>query len=300
MYLIFRNKSCCGNFEYEQKWKEKFIQFIDSLIKMGINNFTVSIPYIVELLNQNYTDLKITISTINRIDNIRLVYFWEQMNIKKIIFDNTINRDFKLLSEIRKSTNLELEIIVNEICLFNCPYRNYHFNLLSHNTLNYNNFKPRSFEKYVNYKCNNAFLSDFSEFFKSPWIRPEDIPVYIKKGINFFKIIGRECSLEYIIKILDAYINNYWKGNLCEIFPIQLVEKIKKKFEIENTPLFFVDNQKLKNFLKFFLENRCGMNCQQCSYCIETMNNALTFQNYNAIQYMKREIEKEILRCIKV
>jgi len=50
------------------------------------------------------------------------------MGVEEIIIDEHINREFKTLEAIRKAVRCNLELIVNNICLWQCPYNYEHVN----------------------------------------------------------------------------------------------------------------------------------------------------------------------------
>lgn len=131
-YLL--NSSCMGNIEFNRKGHEEILKFVEKLINLGADTITIFNPFLIELVKTQFPDLEIEASTILNIDSVQEALFYEQLGVDRIILGEDINRDFEMLKKIRKAVNCKLEILANTRCLFQCPYRMYHFNLSSVST----------------------------------------------------------------------------------------------------------------------------------------------------------------------
>jgi len=60
--------------------------------------------------------------------------FFQEIGADAITLDTNINRDFDILSGIKEVSDCEQRLLVNEACLYKCPFRYSHFNLFSHMT----------------------------------------------------------------------------------------------------------------------------------------------------------------------
>jgi len=269
-YLL--NASCCGNLEYDAEWRKEFIDFVEYLTKIGVESFTVAIPYLLELIKSEF-DVKVVVSVIARVNNVRMAEFWQKLGADAIFLDNSVNRNFKVLKAIREAVNIELGLIVNECCLLHCPMKSYHFNIVSHSS----QLNSRDYVNYPIYRCTLTILNDIAEYIKSPWIRPEDLKYY--DCVDRFKIVGREKSVEFVFRCLDAYVKGSWSGNLLDIIPTMIKLPI------------YIDNTKLNGFLKWFLDGKCDENCSSCGYCSRVAREVISYDE-SELRLYKDKLEK--------
>jgi hypothetical protein len=87
-----------------------------------------------------------------------------------------VNRHFDVLEAIRDAVDCELKLLVNEGCLYRCPFRYAHFNFFSH--VNGPPPRPNVQDDYYYHKCLTMRINDPSQILKSPFIRPEDLKEY--------------------------------------------------------------------------------------------------------------------------
>lgn len=119
---------------------------------------------------------------------------------------------------------------------------------------------------------NNCILNRIlhpEEFFKSCWIRPEDLKYYSDLGIDNFKISGRSKSPEWTKNCLLSYINGGYDGNIMEIFGTTPPNFSSSKY------LFYIDNKSLQPFMDHHPMNCYDNNCHECGYCEETAINLI-------------------------
>ncbi|GAI39936.1 unnamed protein product, partial [marine sediment metagenome] len=123
---------------------------------------------------------------------------FESLGADSITLDAHINRDFKLLKAIKSAVKCELSVLMNNLCLYQCPYEYYHYNTLGHSSQSYNLLNGFPMD-YCVLRCTIDRLCDTSQIIKARWIRPEDIHVYEEIGIDVFKISGRSMPTESIL-----------------------------------------------------------------------------------------------------
>lgn len=93
--------------------------------------------------------------------------------------------------EYFRSTGYKIKYIVNESCVFGCPYRIEHAIDVSVGIKNNNR---------------NCHHNDISNFLRSTFVLPRWLPK-LDKFTDIYKISGRMSNLNFIKKTLDAYIN---------------------------------------------------------------------------------------------
>ena len=66
-------------------------------------------------------------------------------------------------------------------------------------------------------RCSQSFLSEPMEFLRSPFIRPEDVSVYRKTGINVIKLSDRTEATGFLLRTARAYAGERYDGNLFDL-----------------------------------------------------------------------------------
>lgn len=283
-YLL--NSPCLGNLEYTYSGKRKILEFVKSLIDSGVRRFTVTIPYLIELLKEKFPFLKITTSVISEIDSVEKAIFYNRIGADRITTSFFINRNFPLLKEIKKKIDGEVEILLNDACILNCPLRNFHYCFVGHATSESFDISELSIKGKDDpfwERCYYLRLKNPEEFIKSPWIRPEDVKEY-EEFVDYFKISGRELSEKFLIKRAEAYLSGSYQGNLNEItnfFDFQF--PCEEKLEI------VIENSSLEGFIEFFKNNKinCHKGCENCSYCKEVAKKVIKIDEKLREKYIK-------------
>jgi collagenase-like PrtC family protease len=286
-YLL--NAPCLGNLQYSRKGYGELIELLEWIDASGADSVTIGIPYLIDLVRKRFPRLKVKVSTTARVNTIRKALQYEAMGVEEIIVDEHINREFKTLEAIRKAVTCNLELIVNNICLWQCPYNYEHVNHDGHASRK-GEEEDYCYLQYPGYLCLYRKLTDPVELLKSPWIRPEDIPHYEAIGYEHFKITERFKKTSLLLEHVKAYENRRYEGNLLDLFtlprkgaftPIHLeyfikpqhvnilkISELEKVFDLEVRELIQMDNRKLDGFIEFFKKNDCNQTtCSACRYC---------------------------------
>lgn len=289
-YLL--NAPCLGNLQYSRKGFKQLTDLIEWVEEAGADAVTVGIPYLVDLVRKRFPRLKIKVSTIARVNTVRKALQYEDMGVEEIIIDEHINREFKNLEAIRKAVKCNLELIVNNICLWQCPYNFEHVNHDGHASRE-GEEEAYCYLQYPGYLCLYRKLTDPVELLKSPWIRPEDLSHYETIGYDHFKITERFKRTPLLLEHVRAYENRRYDGNVLDLFtlprkgaftPLHLeyfikpehidilkVSELGKVFDLEVRDLIQMDNRKLDGFIEHFKTKDCNeTSCSSCRYC-ETM-----------------------------
>ena len=194
-YLL--NAPPLQNIEYTQKGKNKIYKFLNNLIDIKIDSFTISIPYLAQFIKKHFSNVKVVVSVIADVDNLNKVKQWENIGVDHITLATDLNRDFNTLRTIRKKSSVKLKLLVNEGCLLSCIIRNYHHNIASISSSNRHNAIANIID-YCTITCRSSYFADISNFIRAPWIRPEDVHYYRNIGIDYFKIIGRDSTVPIV------------------------------------------------------------------------------------------------------
>jgi len=297
-YLL--NATCLCNKEYTISGQRRIRSLLDWLLKIKVDAVTVSIPYLAQLIKKEYPQFKIHISVSAGVDCLRKARYWQELGADCITLQSTsLNRDFASLKNIRKNVNCKLALIVNESCLYKCPVQYYHYTSSSHASQS-GFFSGASCVDYCILSCKRMRIKEPLNVIRSAWIRPEDLHYYEELGIDYFKIVDRSKDTNFLLNVVNAYINRSYKGNLADLFPLTSrssslrgikkymrylqcvlhpftvnLFKIRKVFE--NLYLdIYLDNKALDGFLDFFVQGKCKQGiCEECGYCKEVSERAV-------------------------
>lgn len=178
--------------------------------------------------------------------NVRSALYYEELGADIIVPSVSINHDLKEL--ILMKDNLQhatLKILVNEVCLGNCPYRRFHHAHLS-------KANHRNYDIDYTSSCTKKYLDNPYLFLTNNVIRPEDLKLY--EGIcDNFKLVGRTIEDDILVNMIKAYGNEYYDGNLLDI----LDNRFQRVINIPNNKLNELIYKKMK----------CDKNCAKCGYC---------------------------------
>ncbi len=253
---LLLNSSCEGTEGYEPKNVRNLNGFIKEMHgKHGLKSLTIGDPFFIQKVKENVGRIKITVSVHSYIDSVQRAMFFEKMGADVLTLNRDINRDMKLLEEIKRAVNCGLRLLVNEGCLFKCPQKIFHDNWLSYSSrelMSIERVRTRGMKTdFFTRWCRGVYKSDLPQILKSPWIRPEDLRKY-EKITDFFKITDGQYPTSLIIKIVKAYLNEFYNGNFTDLFPPrQLSIKIR--------------NEDLKGFFEKVIA--CDKTCSKCHYC---------------------------------
>jgi collagenase-like PrtC family protease len=208
------NASCLGNREWSRGWQRRLAKFAGWLVEIGVRTVTVSTPYLLERIKRLQPGLQVRVGIYAQVDTPRRARFWEELGADSIVLESfSINRDFARLAAIRKAVRCDLHLVVNHICLPNCPIQPYHQSGCSHSSAE----PGRLFVDYCFLRCSRRRLLDPASFVRSQWIRPEDLHVYEAMGFQHFKLLERDIPSGELIKRVRAYAERRWDGNLAEL-----------------------------------------------------------------------------------
>jgi collagenase-like PrtC family protease len=278
------NAPSMSNMEWDENTHQELLMHLDWISNIGADSVTVTMPYLVELIKRQFPRLKVRVSTIAHVNSVARAKSVESLGADSITLDINVNRDFTLLQAIRNAVSCELTVLMNNLCLYQCPYEYYHHDGLGHASQSYNPLNGY----YVDYcvlRCTLDRLCDISQIIKCRWVRPEDIHVYEEIGMDMFKISGRSMPSERIVHAATAYSSRHYEGNLYDILNI-----ITPKTGFINSalpgvqnngngslPKFYIDNQALEGFMDFFRKQNCPSGCGQCNYCQRVADKVIQF-----------------------
>ena len=287
------NAPSMGNMEWDENIHRELLEHLRWITSIGVDSVTVAIPYLIELIKRQFPHLEVRVSTIAHVSSVARAKLFESLGADSITLDFHINRDFTVLKAIRNAVNCELTVLLNNLCLYQCPYEYYHHDSLGHASQKYNPLSGH----YVDYcvlRCTLDRLYDISQIIKCRWVRPEDVHVYEEIGIDMVKISGRSMSTERILNAATAYSSRHYQGNLYDILNV-MTPKIDfsdsalpgvQNNVIGPPPKFYIDNQALEGFIDFFKKQNCLSGCGHCDYCQRIASEVVQFDREEVDEYI--------------
>lgn len=300
-YLL--NATCLGNREWTIHGHRAIRRLLDWLAVVGIDKITVAIPYVLQLIKKQYPGFKVCVSTSARVNTLERAKYWEELGADVITLDSVdVNRNFRLISQIRKELKCGLQLIANVNCLYNCSLRNYHCATLSHASQTVDACRG-FFVDYSYLMCSYHRIKNPVNIIRADWIRPEDIYIYENMGIDRIKLVDRNMPIDTICLVVNAYIDRRYDGNLLDLFPTPqkslmhhkfgFLHKLKYFFRpLSINPfrmykakelffdIFYIDNRLLNGYIDYFIKSDCTLkSCQECNYCQSWADRVIKFDH---------------------
>ncbi|TFF97524.1 MAG: hypothetical protein EU541_08115, partial [Promethearchaeota archaeon] len=277
-------------------------------------------PYLAKFAKTYHPKLKLKVSVISEVNSLSRALKWQEIIGEDGVLTLSImlTRNFPLLKEIVSSVNCDIEVLTNDCCLNECPFRFFHYNECSHASQDHDVLEAY-YNDWSSMACQNQKAFHPEQLIMCKWIHPSDIDKYIDIGIDYFKISGRRYATEWLARVLDAYHKKSYNDNMGKILngysfvadPLELAggqfsEYASKQEKVGGYPddagimLSIPDfNAKLEaSNLETLLENmpfdgaKCAENCGvSCTYCYNFVNkaynipseeNAELYKNYMA------------------
>jgi collagenase-like PrtC family protease len=260
---LLLNSICEGSDWYSADVLRSTMQYLERVhLQHHVEAITIANPLYIREVRRRFPNLEICASVLGDIDCVQKALIFRRAGANVITPHIDINRDLPLLKKIKEATQTEIKLMVNEGCLFQCAFRKFHFNYISHKSRNPDSAKGvRAEDNVFSLNCIQQSKSDPSQIFKSSWIRPEDARKY-GEITHYFKLVGRTSSKSMIIRALEAYLGESWDGDLLELMAGNL-------YSLAMSHLMHLDNKSLDAIGFFKAVTSCNKECMDCTYCSE-------------------------------
>lgn len=255
------NANTLANREFNNADKKKILIFIKKLYDAGVRRFTISLPSIISLINNNFKDVEVVLSVVNNITNeYQLKEFLEAGKVIRAYVGEEMNRRPRKLKEIVSSTEVPIATIVNPFCIFQCAYRYHHYNFMSFRDKN----DKIDVIEYYGARCGQTKVNNPDEVIKIPWVRPSDIDRYIDMGVRWFKIAGREMikADADIPKAVEIYMSKKYEGDLMDV-----INNFSNK---HYNMIFSLDSKSMDPYFDYIFNKSVDCSrelCQKCGMC---------------------------------
>jgi len=231
-----------------------YLKFLFDNYSLG--SITTSDYLLAGMIKKAIPKLKIEASCMANIKDVRIANYWVDLGTDVIVIHPDKNKDIKYIRDLAHYfPNIKLKMIVNELCIPNCPMRQGHSNLEGHGN---------SGESYHE-ACTSIFKNKPWLVYSSAYIPPKYLYLY-NELIDIYKIVDRLSTSEKIIEAIAVYSNDIryhaikkdWDNRIPESVFHKVINcnKIcnecdfcKKYFENISTEQFYPRQKRIKNGL---------------------------------------------------
>lgn len=253
------NPLTLNNQEFVKEGEQKILDLVYKIHRLGINDLTITLPSVVDIVSKNFPNIKITLSVINNIKTIFEISSFEKLGaIHRAYLSEDLNRDLETIRNITKNAKLNLAVILNNFCFLNCPFRAHHYNYIAQK-----NVKERLIieKDYYRIACARLKTSE-KEIIRTPWIRPEEIDIYRSVGIKYFKIAGREMIEKNanFAKTAEFYMSEKYDGNLIDL--------LMNFSDMSFNQAISLNNRDMDGFFQILFSKSDGCNRNKCDKCL--------------------------------
>lgn len=275
------NASYMQNKELTKAGTAQIYHWLGKLYEAGVRLLTVTLPSLIELVKQNPDGYDFTIigSTICQITNVSKAREIERTGVQRIVVDESVNRNFKVLKRITESVAVPVEIIANSICHIDCTWRMFHYNQIAGDSIAVTSGASNT---YYPHKCLLRRYERPDNLLRLTWVRPEDIHYYTDIGIHYFKLQGRPRVIKgQPVRAVEAYFKEDYQGDLFRL--LNLFAPVSSF----NVP---VDNKKLQGYIKHFYDHPgiCDHDCEKCNYCETFARKAIDAKNVEQVYHLAK------------
>lgn len=252
-----------------------FLDYIDFLHKNNVDAIIVQDIGMIDLVRQTYPNLEIHASTQMHIHNLEGVKFCEKLGIKRIVLARETN--IETISEIRKNTNIELEVFIHGALCVSYSGQCLMSSLIGGRSGNRGACAGTCRLPYKLLDQNNNKLNENDYVLSMKDLCSlENITTLIESGIDSFKIEGRMKRPEYVYLVVSLYrkaIDSYFNTGKVKIDEEELKD-LKKVFNREFTKGFLF-NESNNNITNDYRPNHLGINIGSV---ISTKNKYITIK----------------------
>lgn len=193
----------------EEDCKDPYCNFCMKEADNGMNEVMIFSPILEKYLRENYPSFKLNSSTCKEIRDIDLVNEELKKPYYLVVLDYNFNNKYEELEKIEDKGRCEL--LVNTLCIPNCPRRGKHYENIAKNQkiMQKNRRMPKDKQIplehwYCEYGEHNC-IHTIQEY--STYIAPDDIwNKYVPMGFHHFKIEGRTANIFSLIETYCHYL----------------------------------------------------------------------------------------------
>ena len=294
------NSNDLGLSEYRRGYLDGFLADVAELLDLGVDGLVVALPVLVDAVHRAYPEVPISVSSFARIRSIAQAEYFLRLGADTVILEEA-NRDFPLIRGL-VDRGATVEILTNQTCIRECPFRGHHLNTSS---LCSQPGGERLWFEFPILECGLEIVRDPRKLISSIWVRPEDLELYEEYGVHRFKISGRNRPTEWLVRAAEAYSSRHYAGNLLDILsfvqvkgPANALGELARRGAAEEVvgplseafePLknIVLDNSAFPTgFLRHIAATDCNhRSCSECRYCPSVADRVMTIDGRPISEY---------------
>lgn len=251
--------------------RKQISETIGLLSQSGVDTFTISNSLLFEIVRDS-TQAKLEVSSILPKRSVAQLRTYKDWGATTICMDVACNRDISFLmnyTRAAKILDLDIRLLVNELCsIAGAPCNGlYQNDCVMHSTLGGN--PMHYFSGWPFSRCSTSRSKEPSDWLKAPFILPQWVDDYKNNvGVTSYKITGRTCDTNWLLKVVDAYLGKKYCGDIRNLW----VDPWNKECSSDRNINFLqADYLQKYDFIKHWWNNpnfRCDEHCGiTCSYC---------------------------------
>ena len=123
------NGKCLGYKKYNSEEQTKALKELDWLEDLGVEYITIVDPYLASFARQHHPKIKIKVSLISEVISLSQALEWQNIVGKEGIVNLSVmtNRNFPLLKQLRDRLDMDIQLLLNDACVNECPFRFFHY-----------------------------------------------------------------------------------------------------------------------------------------------------------------------------
>lgn len=210
--------------------EDEYCNFCMRVADNGMNEVLVVSPILEEYIREKYPSFKINSSTCKEIRDMDKLNEELEKDYHLVVLDYNLNNQFDLLKKIEKKD--KCEILVNAICIPNCPRRGEHYRHMAEMeriALKNRKLPPDKQIPCQGWHCEYLIKNTFYDTWKYPtYISPEAIwEKYVPMGYTNFKLEGRNTNIFSLIDQYAYYLMKPERRDEGRLLLTQWMEKSK-------------------------------------------------------------------------
>lgn len=242
---------------YEAEIKS-FMEYIDYLHKNNVDAIIIQDLGMIDLIRKTYPNLEIHASTQMHIHNLEGVKLCEKLNMKRVVLARETSID--KIKEIKKNTNLELEIFIHGALCVCYSGECLMSSLIGGRSGNRGTCSQPCRMPYDLISDNKIINKDKYLISTKDLNTLDYIGDLIDIGVDSLKIEGRMKSKEYVYQVVSLYrmaIDSYMSTGKVTI-DLEELKKLKTIFNRKYTKGFLF-NEDNNNFINQYRPNHIGI-----------------------------------------
>ena len=241
------NSTTEGGHELTSNFERQIKETLNLLLAEGVDGLVTNHPLICSwadsIRQEKSRPFTIKIGLWSEISYPRDIEVFSQFGADAFSINFDMNRNFPVLETIRHSTPKRLILLANNGCIYRCPYRYFHRGLQSLYS-RMTREEQRAIQTNGSYfeLCGKYLKSHPLDLVRTPFIRPEDVRIYLNMGFDEIKLSTRNHPYRVMREVIKCYVDERYEGDICNL----LFKHIKNDLRFDNR-LFDGIVEKIRN-----------------------------------------------------